>query len=243
VDETALLDRNLRGLAATLTLIGRAAGSPVQFDGAAGAIVDAAPDYPWLNAIVCERRAEFGWVLERVLASAALNKLAVWASEPEQVEVAIDAGFTGLLARSPAMGMELDRIGEPDGASEPIGLAEVGAINDAGYGNAEHELETTLALLPLDAIHAHGRRDGSGRVVAAAMVLDVDDDCSVQYVATLPDAQRHGHGALLLRDALAQARLRGCTTTSLQSSEAGVRLYRRLGYRTVGHLQLRRRGT
>jgi ribosomal protein S18 acetylase RimI-like enzyme len=60
-------------------------------------------------------------------------------------------------------------------------------------------------------------------------------------VATLPEAQRLGHATALLGDALAQARREGCGTTSLQSSEEGARLYRRLGYRTVGQLELRHR--
>ena len=47
----------------------------------------------------------------------------------------------------------------------------------------------------------------------------------------------------LLSDVLAAARNRGVGTTSLQSSEAGARLYRRLGYRAVGALQLRCRAS
>jgi GNAT superfamily N-acetyltransferase len=241
MNESVLLDRNLRGLVALHALIGRFAGSLVEFDGAAGSVIRSAPDYPWLNALACERRTDFKRVLEEVIGSPELDKLAVWACEPEQVSIALAAGFTELVARMPAMSMELEHSTARDGASEPIELAEAGAVSDAAYGNRGREVETTLARLPADRLRVHGRRDTAGRVVAAALLLDVQDDCSVQYVATRPDAQRLGYGLALLSHALAQARLRGCTTTSLQSSEAGTRLYRHLGYRTVGHLQLLRR--
>lgn len=242
MDESALLDRNLGGLAALHSLIGRFAGSLVEIDGAVGSIVHGAPDYPWLNALVCKRDADFGLVLEQMVDSPGRDKLAVWALEPEQVDIAIAAGFSHLVARVPAMSMELEQIAIRGGASEPVELADAGAVSDAAYGNEGQEVESTLARLPADRVRAHGRRNAAGRVVAAALLLDVGDDCSVQYVATRPDAQRLGHGVGLLAHALALARLRGCSTTSLQSSEAGVRLYESLGYRSVGHLQLRRRG-
>lgn len=234
-----LLERNVRGLVALHRLVGRHAGTVVEFDGAVGSIVDAAPGYPWLSALVCEPGADFRRVLERVVGTADAVQLAVWACGPDQVDLAVEAGFTRLIAMVPAMSMELDRVAADGDASEPIGLAEVGALSDAAYGNQAREVERTLAQIPAERLRARGRRDAAGRIVAAALSLDVEDDCSVQYVATRPDAQRLGHGGALLADLLAQARNRGASTTSLQSSEAGVRLYRRLGYRTVGHLELR----
>jgi ribosomal protein S18 acetylase RimI-like enzyme len=243
VDETVLMDRNLRGLATLLALIGRSAGRLIELEGATGSIVPTAPDYPWVNALVCERGADFRRVLEHVAEAPELSRLAVWACEPDQLEIALEAGFTDLVARVPAMAIELENVMAGDGGSEPIGLTEAGAVNDEAYGNQQHELESILTRLPVDRVRARGRRDSAQRVVAAAVLLHVQDDCSVQYVATRPGAQRLGHGAALLRHALGQARLSGCTTSSLQSSEAGVSLYRRLGYHTVGHLQLRRRPT
>jgi ribosomal protein S18 acetylase RimI-like enzyme len=241
MDDATLLERNLRGLAALLRLLGRYAGNVVELDDAVGLLTDAAPDYPWLNAFVCEPGASFRRVLERVVATPELDRLAVWACGPRQVEMASAAGFSRLVARVPAMSMELTSATSAAGSSEPITLAEAGALSDAAYGNGARELERTLARIPPEHAQAYGRRDSAGRVVAAAVLLELEDDCSVQYVATRPDAQRLGHGAALLADALAQARRRGCTTSSLQSSEAGARLYRRLGYRTVGQLELRDR--
>jgi ribosomal protein S18 acetylase RimI-like enzyme len=241
VNDATLLERNLRGLAGLVRLLGRHAGGVFEMDGAVGSIAETAPDYPWLNVFVCEPGACFGGVLERVVESPELDRLGVWACGPRQVEIASEAGFSHLVARVPAMSMELTGAGSSAGASEPIELAQAGALSDAAYGNGGRELERTLARIPPEHAQAHGRRDRAGRVVAAAVLLEFEGDCSVQYVATRPDAQRRGHGAALLADALAQARSQGCGTSSLQSSDAGARLYRRLGYRTVGQLELRQR--
>jgi ribosomal protein S18 acetylase RimI-like enzyme len=241
VQETVLLERNLRGLAALYRLLGHYAGDVLELSGATGAIVDTAPRYPWLNALVCTRPPRFAEVLARVIERAELEQLAIWSCGAEQAEIASDAGFTSLVASVPAMSMELDGFEERDRAGEPIAPAEAGAVSDAAYGNIARELERTLARIPTERMRACGRRDTAGRVIAAAVSLDSEADCSLQYVATRPDAQRLGHGLALLADALTQARVRGCTTTSLQSSDAGVPLYRRLGYRTVGQLELRRR--
>jgi ribosomal protein S18 acetylase RimI-like enzyme len=241
VDDTILLERNLRGLAALHRLVGRYAGTVLEFDGAVGSIVHAAPDYPWLNALVCERGANLREVLEHIVETTELDRMTVWACGLDQAKTAVDAGFTNLIARLPAMSMELGYDAARGDASESIGLAEAGALSDTAYGNHTCELERTLARIPAEHMRARGRRDADGRIVSAAVLLDLEDDCSIQYMATRPDAQRLGHGVALLGEALAQAHLRGCRTTSLQSSEAGVHLYRRLGYRTVGHLGLYRR--
>ena len=90
--------------------------------------------------------------------------------------------------------MELDHVEAGGGASEPIGLAEAGGLSsDAAYGNEAREVERTLAQVPASRVHACGRRDATGRIVTAAVSLDVEDDCSLQYVATRPGAQRLGH--------------------------------------------------
>jgi ribosomal protein S18 acetylase RimI-like enzyme len=240
VDDSGLLERNLRGMAALHRLVGRHAGTVVELDGAVASLVPALPDYVWLNALVCEPGASLGRVLEAVVQRAELDKVAVWACGSDQAEIAVEAGFTDLVARLPAMSMELEHA-EGAGSGEPIGLAEAGALNDAAYGNQARELERTLGQIPAWEVRPCGRRDSAGRLVAVALLLDVEDDCSVQYVATRPDAQRRGHGLALLSDALASAHLRGASTTSLQASDAGVPLYRKLGYRTVGQLELRRR--
>ena len=102
MEDAVLLERNLRGLAALHRLVGRHAGVVVELDGAVGCIVDDAPDYPWLNALVCEPGADLGHALDGVLATAELGRLAVWACGPDQADVAARAGFTAVIARVPS---------------------------------------------------------------------------------------------------------------------------------------------
>jgi GNAT superfamily N-acetyltransferase len=60
-----------------------------------------------------------------------------------------------------------------------------------------------------------------------------------------PMGQARGHGlaSLLLRKALADARDRGCTITTLQATRMGYPVCARLGYRDLGRVQMwERRG-
>src|SRR5262249_55611138 len=107
MDDAPLLERNLRGLAALYRLVGRCAGSVIELEGAVGSVAHTAPDYPWLNALVCEPDASFERVLKHLSKTSELDRLGVWTCGPEQVEAASAAGFSRLIARVPAMSMEL----------------------------------------------------------------------------------------------------------------------------------------
>ena len=234
----ALLRRNLRSFAAFHRLLGQHCGIVLEFPGAVGSIVETASD-PWLSALVPEGpEVELGPTLN-ALADA---PVCVFTCDARQAEAAMAAGFTELVARQAAMGLELPIEGAaPAQVEEGVDLAAVGAVNDVAYGNARHELERTLAQLPAEAVHAYGRRADDGTLPSVALVLDHDGDSTVQYVATLPEARRAGHAEAVLRRALADAAARGIRTSTLTASEEGRRLYERLGYRVVGELELRRR--
>ena len=56
----------------------------------------------------------------------------------------------------------------------------------------------------------------------------------VYNVATLPEHQRRGYGEAVMRHAVAEARKEhGIEHSILQSTPAGLRLYERMGYRTI----------
>jgi ribosomal protein S18 acetylase RimI-like enzyme len=55
----------------------------------------------------------------------------------------------------------------------------------------------------------------------------------VYNVATLPSHQRRGYGEAVMRYALADTRRHGVDQTILQSTPAGLRLYERMGFRTI----------
>jgi len=65
------------------------------------------------------------------------------------------------------------------------------------------------------------------------MVLDVQGDAFVTFVATLPQHRGKGFVTALMRQALKEAQQRGRTTTTLQASKLGQNAYARLGYRPL----------
>ncbi|HUO73865.1 MAG TPA: hypothetical protein VMU39_24040 [Solirubrobacteraceae bacterium] len=101
MDDGLLLERNVQGLAALYRLVGRHAGTIVEFGGTVGSVVPTAPGYPWLNALVCEPHADIHPVLEQLLGTPELDALSLWSSGPDQTSAAQAAGFSVLIARVP----------------------------------------------------------------------------------------------------------------------------------------------
>jgi ribosomal protein S18 acetylase RimI-like enzyme len=73
-----------------------------------------------------------------------------------------------------------------------------------------------------------------GEPVSTTAVVMGGDVAGVYNVATLPPHQRHGYGEAVMRRAIEDAqREHGVTRTILQSTPAGLRLYERMGFRTI----------
>ncbi len=87
--------------------------------------------------------------------------------------------------------------------------------------------------------HAHDPRGGhacaatrptsTARPAAVALALHHGEDCGVSFVATVPQARRHGLATQVMRSALADAVRHDLTTITLQATELGERLYQQLG--------------
>ena len=73
-----------------------------------------------------------------------------------------------------------------------------------------------------------------GEPVSTAAVVTGAGAAGVYNVATLPEFRRRGYGEAVMRHALAEARREhGIARSILQSTPAGLKLYERMGYRTV----------
>lgn len=229
-DDAELMRRSAGGLAATLLLVGRhvPGATPLERDGLVGALVPEARDYPWVSAAV---------LLPGAPRSALDGELpaCVWAT-PEHGEPPPGLDDHPRLAM-PALAAELARLEvAPDPqVADGVPLRDVGALNDAAY-EQDGPLEGVVGALPADRIHAHGIPDGSGWA-SVALVVDHEEDASVQFVATAPRARRLGLARRVVRHALAAAQVRGCVTTTLQASPDGLKLYEEMGYRRVGLLR------
>jgi ribosomal protein S18 acetylase RimI-like enzyme len=71
-------------------------------------------------------------------------------------------------------------------------------------------------------------------VVAALLARELDGDCYLWFVAAVPEVRRRGLASELVRVALLDARERGCTTTTLESTKMAEPVYEQLGYHAFG---------
>jgi ribosomal protein S18 acetylase RimI-like enzyme len=77
-----------------------------------------------------------------------------------------------------------------------------------------------------------------GNVVSALIAREHKGDCYFWFVATAPEAQRRGLASELMRHALREAQRRGCETTTLESTKVAEPVYARLGYTSLGRLEM-----
>jgi ribosomal protein S18 acetylase RimI-like enzyme len=111
-------------------------------------------------------------------------------------------------------------------------------INDQAHDVLEPwSMAAVFEKMTDPASHLHvARRDGVS--VAALIAREHDGDCYFWFVATVPEAQRGGLASELMRYALREARGRGCTSTSLESTKVAEPMYGRLGYQPLGRYQM-----
>ena len=241
-----LLVRLWDGFARLQALLGGHAGpgSVLERDGLVASVVPSAPDSPTLNAAVAiapERAPEHLEELQRRYARAKVRRWGVWldGSASLAAQALAQAGMVVTTA-SPGMGARLDELPgtqEGDRAPRAADLTTVGRVNDLAYGNYDARLERTLAPLPNGILRGY-RADLDGTPAAVALTLHHGEDCGVSFVATIPKARRKGLASTVMRQALAAARDGGCTTTTLQATDVGERLYTNLGYRHLCVMQL-----
>jgi GNAT superfamily N-acetyltransferase len=162
----------------------------------------------------------------------------VWVPESDaEVAAALERHGHVLDSDPEAMVLDLERPAEPDGFTRAADPLELAKLNDAAYG-MHSAFATALELLgPRDGLYFYGvERDG--RLVSGLVTFDHDDDCSVWLVATEADARGQGLAGALMGHAMADARERGRTTSTLQATDLGRPVYERLGYRSLGEIQM-----
>ena len=110
---------------------------------------------------------------------------------------------------------------------------QVGVLNDEAYGTPGSFTRALERLEPREGLYAYAAGPG-----ACLMTVDREDDCSIWLVATVPSARGQGLASALMAHALADAKERGCTTSTLQATDRGRPVYERLGYRSLGEIQM-----
>jgi GNAT superfamily N-acetyltransferase len=236
------LDLNLRGMQAAFRGFAQAAGSRlIEADGVTAAISAEVPERSIFNSVVYLDPAAFAAARDQIAAAYAEagNAWTVWVPEgdAETARLLESAGHT-LDAQPRAMGIELKGVEEPDLSGidwTGEGDAEVlSRLNDEAYGYPEGTWIRGMGR-PGPEVHVYiAWLDGDP--VATVSARDADRDCSIWCVATAERARGRGLSTALMRQALFEARQRGCTTSTLQATRLGAPVYRRCGYRDFGAL-------
>jgi GNAT superfamily N-acetyltransferase len=245
MDDGVVCARLWEGFARLQALLGGHAGSGVvlEREGLVASVVPGAPESPTLNAavaIVPEAGPRHLRELADRYSAANVRRWGVWVKGGASVAArAFKAAGMVVTSASPGMGAPLDELALSAEGPAPLeaDLPTVGRVNDLAYGNYDGRLERTLTPLPNGILKAY-RADLDGAPAAVAMALHYREDCGVSFVATIPQARRRGLATTVMRHALVEALQAGCTTSTLQATDVGERLYANLGYRRLCVMQL-----
>ena len=213
-----------------------ASGSPgaevIESGGAAIAVFVHSPDREFLNNTVLPRGVGAPDatldLAERAYADRGVERYAVWVHESEaEVAAAVRARGYALDSSTRTMAMEIDPMIACGG--KRLDLVEPSPSEFWRVGG----LDGLAPELSPEGAHFYvARLDGED--AAMLMAFDHDGDCGIYMVGTVAPARRRGLATALSARAVADARERGCTTVSLQSTEMAEGVYARVGFRDLG---------
>jgi len=225
-------------------------GRLVQLDGVLATVTSAVPARSLPNSVIYETEealADGVGELRQIYEDAGVLAWTVWVPEYHERAAGLlerdghklDASPTAMIADLSAVEPPRDDDPEPD--PQPL-REDLGLINDLAYGTGD-AFQRIFGAGPADPTHTYVARV-DGQPAASVVSQDHDGDCSIWWVATVPEARGRGLAPGLMRRALADGRARGCDVTTLQATKVGRPVYERLGYRGLGSIQMweRRRG-
>ncbi|MBN8230474.1 GNAT family N-acetyltransferase [Corallococcus macrosporus] len=113
-------------------------------------------------------------------------------------------------------------------------MGDLVEINIQTYGPEWRDILSVWRRPPLPVpVHTVVAKE-HGKALSCGLAVDVADTAGVYLVATHPEARGLGLASAVMRGLISGARQRGCTATVLQSTPAGLRVYRHLGFRDLG---------
>jgi GNAT superfamily N-acetyltransferase len=231
-----------RNMSAFYRLLGERSprGMVVERDGLLAAVVPSCPNQSVVNAVVYDDAASLRAAhdeLEAAYLRAGVGAWRVWVPESDRAMAeCLERAGHRLTGKPRAMTMDLveaDFEVADDLDWECAGdVAALAALNEQAYGLPPGEFAAALKGFADDPARLYFARE-RGELAACVVAIDEGSDCGIYCVATRPTSRERGLASGLMRHALVDARTRGCTTSSLQSSQIGFPVYQHLGYRDL----------
>jgi GNAT superfamily N-acetyltransferase len=245
-DEAAWRDLIRSGQPPSWRLLAEGSGGRVwERDGVLAAIVPAAPERSVFNSVFYSDGEALFDGLEEIAAAydeSGVRAWTVWVPEADsEVAAALERAGHKLDAEPREMGMPLSELRGPEADPEleiveRDDYSEMARLNEIAYGYPAGDFVAVAdATMPGLRIY-FARLDGESASTLA--IWSHHDDAVVLWVATLPEARGRGISTRLLGRALTDAREAGLRTTTLQATKLGAPVYRKLGYRDFGAIQM-----
>jgi GNAT superfamily N-acetyltransferase len=227
------------------TIDGASEGMRVQErDGLVTTITPAVPDHSVVNDVVYWDAGALGAAYDDLAAAygaAGIAAWTVWVPDRDGATADLLAARGHVLDSDPeAMVLDLDgleRGDPPPGFTRSVEPVELARLNDDAYGMRSAFARALADLEVGDCLHLYGAEE-DGELASGLVAFDHGDDCSVWLVATRERSRGRGLAGALMAQALADARERGRTTSTLQATDLGRPVYERLGYRSLGEIQM-----
>lgn len=214
-------------------------------DGVTAVLTPSAPTQSILNCVLWDSLDALAASLDELAsayAEAGVTHWMVWTTPGDDAAVALLREAGHVLEYEPlALGLSLDALREPapggppfevDRDADPVAIT---TLNERANGEPDGAFGIAFAGLGDPRFHRYAALL-DGAPAACLVTFDHGTNCMVQWVATEPVQQRRRLAGRLLHAALLDARARGMTSTTLESSSEGRRLYAGLGYEPLGAL-------
>jgi GNAT superfamily N-acetyltransferase len=242
MDDRELYDRMLGNMEAFFALDPEHA---IVRDGVVAALCPPIPHRSVFNSVVYrdpEALAQALPDLARAYEEAGVLAWTVWTPRHDtRARAALEAAGHKLDASPEAMAAPLEEIDVGEGAAgldweRADGVEDMCEILEQAFGWERGP--TVKVMAGLDRVgHVYLARV-EARPAACVAAFDAGGDCGIYNVGTVAEARGKGLATGLMRQALLDARERGCQTTSLQATAMGRPVYRRLGYRELGAIEM-----
>ncbi len=239
MDDAALYERLLDSMEVWFAEV---AEDIVRHDGVLASVCPSIPDRSVFNSVVYrDREALIARIpeLARAYDEAGVRAWTVWVPRADApVATALEDAGHVLDATPEAMAAPLEELDLGRGAegldwTAPGDVDEMCSILEEAF----HWPPAPAAALMRSLEHVYVARL-DGEPVACVAALDHAGDCGIWNVGTREAARGRGLASGLMRQALRDARERGCETTSLQATQLGRPVYRRIGYRELDPIDM-----